>query len=170
MGVAFGIQVGNFIYFCVSAMGLGAILATSEVAFLTIKYAGAAYLVYIGVRTIVNARENSEQRKPERLPLWRRSFVQGLVNQLGNPKSILFYGALFPQFVDYHSSHLALELSILFATGAIIEMPILAIYSATAARGGKLLPGGRLGLWRERVSGAVLIAVGSALSLVKRAV
>lgn len=168
MAVTGGVQVGNMIYFALSALGLGAILATSETAFLIIKYAGAAYLVYLGIRTIRNAARAAEQPAGERMPLWQRPFVQGLINQLANPKSILFYSALFPQFVDYQAGNLVTQLLILASTGVIVEVPILAFYSAVAMRGGKLMGNAPLAVWRERLSGAALIGVGGALSLIKK--
>lgn len=169
MAVTGGVQVGNMIYFALSAIGLGAVLVTSETAFLVIKYAGAAYLVFLGLRTIKNAARAAADTHAERVSLWRHPFSQGLINQLANPKSILFYSALFPQFVDYRAGDLPLQLLILAATGVIIEVPILAAYSITAVQGRKLMATGPMAVWRERLSGAALIGVGGALSLVKKA-
>ena len=166
VGVIAGIQIGNIIYFTLSAAGLGAVLATSETAFLIIKYAGALYLIYLGLRTIANAAAAESTGPPP--PIWRGSFSQGLVNQLANPKAILFYTALFPQFVDYQSGNLLLQLVILAATDIVIEVPVLLVYSALAARGGRWMSGGRKAVWRERICGSALVAVGGALSLVKR--
>lgn len=100
-GVVLGTQLGNLVYFFLSAAGLGAILVTSEAAFTIIKYAGAAYLIFLGVHTIRHARKTAEAAADAPLPLWSHPFMQGLLNQLANPKSILFWGALFPQFVDF---------------------------------------------------------------------
>ena len=168
MGVIAGVEIGNIVYFTLSGLGLGAVLATSESAFLAIKYAGALYLIYLGIVTIRNARQAATEPDNDDRPLWRAPVTQGLVNQLGNPKAILFYAALFPQFIDYQSGNLALQLAILAATDIVIEVPILVAYAALAARGRRLLGGPGGAIWRERIAGMALIGVGGALSLVKR--
>jgi homoserine/homoserine lactone efflux protein len=85
--------------------------------------------------------------------------------ELANPKSILFWGALFPQFVDYHSGDVVVQFAILAATGIAVDIIILSAYGAAAARGGRLLASGPAAVWRERLSGAALVIVGGALSL-----
>ena len=165
--VIMGTQLSNLIYFIVSAAGLGAVLLASETAFMLIKYAGAAYLIYLGVRGILRASRAAELEVREKLPLWRHPFTQGLLNQLANPKSILFWGALFPQFVDFRGEQLLLQFVILAATGIAADIFILSTYAGAAARGGRLMATGPLAVWRERLSGAALIVVGGALSLVK---
>ena len=107
--VVLGTQAGNLVYFVLSAVGIGAILVTSETAFTIVKYVGAAYLIWLGARTMWNARHAMEPGPPARVPIWQHPFMQGLVNQLANPKSILFWGAMFPQFVDYHSGNLVAQ-------------------------------------------------------------
>ncbi|MBA3677719.1 MAG: LysE family translocator [Sphingosinicella sp.] len=167
-GVILGTQLGNLVYFTLSAAGLGAILATSETAFLTIKYAGAFYLIYLGIRTIINARKALEPVTDQKVPVWSHPFMQGLLNQLANPKSILFWGAMFPQFVDYRAENLLPQFAILAVTGITADIIILSSYAGLAARGGKFMASGPLAVWRERLSGGALIVVGGALSLMKR--
>ena len=166
--VVLGTQLGNLIYFIVSAAGLGAILMASETAFMIVKYAGAAYLVFLGVRTVRNARralEPAEQQ--EKVPAWRHPFTLGLLNQLANPKSVLFWGALFPQFVDFTADNLWVQFAILAGTGIIADIIVLSAYAAAATRGRSLLATGMRAVWRERISGGALVIVGGALSLVK---
>ena len=165
--VILGTQLGNLVYFIVSAVGLGAILMASETAFMIVKYAGAAYLIFLGLLTIRHARQAPEPIETERVPAWRHPFTQGLLNQLANPKSVLFWGALFPQFVDYQAANLWLQFAILAATGIVADIITLSLYAAAAARGRRFLASGPRAVWRERISGATLIVVGSALSLVK---
>ena len=117
---------------------------------MVVKYAGAAYLIWLGVTHHPHARaaRDASRRVRTQVPIWRHPFTQGLVNQLANPKSILFWGALFPQFVDFRADnrsssvrdprrhrhrrrhHRAVELW------------------AVAARGGRFLAAGRRGLAR----------------------
>ncbi|MGZ8313174.1 MAG: LysE family translocator [Allosphingosinicella sp.] len=166
--VILGTQLGNLVYFIVSAAGLGAILIASETGFTIVKYAGAAYLIFLGVRAIRNARRALEPADTGKVPLWRHPFTQGLLNQLANPKSVLFWGALFPQFVDYRADNVVLQFAILAATGIVADIIVLSAYAVMAERGGRFLAAGPAAVWRERVSGAALVVVGSALSLVKR--
>lgn len=168
LGVILGTQTGNLVYFAVSAAGLGAILLASETAFLVIKYLGVAYLLWLGLRTIWKAKEAANPRPDEKPALWRHPFNQGLLNQLANPKSILFWGAVFPQFVDYRSESLLPQFVILAVTGIAADSIVLSAYAAVAARGGKFMASGPLAVWRERLSGGALIIVGGALSLTKR--
>ncbi len=166
--VVLGTQAGNLVYFIVSAAGLGAILLASETAFLLVKYLGALYLVWLGLRTIWEAKEAANPGGNEKLPLWRHPFNQGLVNQLANPKSILFWGALFPQFVDYRAESLLPQFAILAVTGISADIVVLSAYAAIASRGGRFMASGPLAVWRERASGAALIMVGGALSVARR--
>jgi homoserine/homoserine lactone efflux protein len=165
--VVLGTQLGNLVYFVISAAGLGAVLMASETAFTLVKYAGAAYLIYLGIRTIRHAHEAAAP-SDENVPVWRHPFMQGLLNQLANPKSILFWGALFPQFVDFRADNLIVQFAILAVTGIVADIIVLSTYAAIAARGGKFMATGPLAVWRERISGATLVIVGGALSLVKR--
>ena len=165
--VVLGTQLGNLVYFIVSAAGLGAILMASETAFMIIKYAGAAYLIFLGVRTIRNARRALEPVEAARVPVWRHPFTMGLLNQLANPKSVLFWGALFPQFVDFQRSDLWLQFAILAVTGIAADIIVLSFYAAAATRGRRFLSSGPRAVWRERISGGALVVVGGALSLVK---
>jgi homoserine/homoserine lactone efflux protein len=165
--VVLGTQLGNLVYFIVSAAGLGAILMASETAFMIVKYAGAAYLIFLGVRTIRNARKALEPAEERKVPAWRHPFTLGLLNQLANPKSVLFWGALFPQFVDFGADNLWVQFAILAATGIVADIIVLSVYAAAATRGRSLLATGMRAVWRERISGGALVIVGGALSLVK---
>jgi homoserine/homoserine lactone efflux protein len=167
LAVVLGTQLGNLVYFVVSAAGIGAILVTSEAAFRIVKYAGAAYLIWLGIGAIRKAGAASVPKPAARVPLWQHPFMQGLVNQLANPKSILFWGALFPQFVDYEAGNLVAQFAILAGTAVAADILVLSSYGVVAARGGRFLAAGPAAVWRERISGAALILVGGALSLVE---
>lgn len=180
--VALGVQAGNGVYFVLSALGLGAVLHASETLFHAIKWLGATYLVFLGIRTIRNARQNSRPRpggpSPGQAMDGRRSgvqgtdgprpFVQGVLCQLSNPKAVLFFGALMPQFVDPARPQL-LQYMVFAALCFIAEMPVLAGYGLLAAKGGRLSRSERVALWRERVSGGLLVGVGASLAAIKRA-
>ncbi|HUP92318.1 MAG TPA: LysE family translocator [Solimonas sp.] len=166
---ALGVQAGNGIYLLVSAFGMGAILSTSENLFHAVKWIGAAYLVWLGIRTIRSAGRSALVLDGEKAPLLARPFQQALMTQLANPKSVLFFGALMPQFIQPGHS-LVLQYSIFAAICFFSEMPVLAIYGWLAARGRGLFATPARALWRERLSGGALIAVGASLAAIRRSV
>jgi threonine/homoserine/homoserine lactone efflux protein len=98
-----GTAIGGFIHVAVAAVGLSALLAASAKAFLAIKYVGALYLLYLGVRAIVTARRKSE------IPVvvahgGRKAFVEGILTEALNVKTALFFLAFIPQFIDHRLS------------------------------------------------------------------
>lgn len=166
LAVSVGVEVGNMIYFTLSALGLGVFIAQSDTAFRVIQYAGSAYLLILGLMAIRSAALNRpEQRRPA---LWQRPILQGAANQLANPKSILFYTALLPQFIDPQKP-LVPQLLILAVTGIAIEVPVLAAYAAAAAAGGRLM-NQRNARWSEYLAGTALLMAAGAIMLVRRSV
>jgi homoserine/homoserine lactone efflux protein len=164
--VALGVQAGNGVYFALSALGLGAVLQASEALFHAIKWIGAAYLVFLGVRTWRNARRNAQAGAVPGAS-GNRPFAQAVLTQLANPKAVLFFGALMPQFIDPASPLLPQYLAfglICFVT----EVPVLVGYGWLAAQGGRLSRSERVALWRERVCGGLLMGVGASLATIRR--
>ncbi|HEY7512869.1 MAG TPA: LysE family translocator [Vicinamibacteria bacterium] len=95
-----GIQAGTLVHVAAAAFGVSAVLVSSALAFSVLKYAGAAYLVYLGIRTLTRSEADGE---PGVLPRERslgRVFVQGVVVNVLNPKTAIFFLAFLPQFVD----------------------------------------------------------------------
>ena len=161
-----GVQAGNGIYLTLSAIGLGAILAASENLFHAIKWIGAGYLIYLGLRTIATAR--AAPATGTREPMLERPFQQTAMAQLANPKSVLFFGALMPQFIQ--PAYPLLPQYLAFAAICfVVEMPVLAVYGGLAARGRGLMASPRSIAWRERICGGALVAVGASIAAVKRA-
>jgi homoserine/homoserine lactone efflux protein len=157
---ALGILAGNSIYFALSAVGLGALLIASARVFEVLRWLGAAYLVLLGLKMIF-ARKQPDSGAPM---LEERSFMQGLVTQLANPKAIVFFTALLPQFVDPKAGRLPLQFLILGMISIFIELPVLAAYGFLADRGRELY--GRHGRWVERFAGGFLVAAGVKLGWV----
>jgi threonine/homoserine/homoserine lactone efflux protein len=95
---ALGIQTGGLVHVVAATVGVSALLASSAVAFSVVKYAGAAYLIYLGIRRLVEGAEPAEEenRRADR----KRIFWQGVVVNSLNPKTALFFLAFLPQFVD----------------------------------------------------------------------
>jgi len=159
-----GIQTGNTIYLAVSAAGLGALLVASALGFAIVKWTGAAYLVCLGIWTIWKAGK-AETGEP-RLRTLNHPYVQALLTQLGNPKAVLFFGALIPQFLNTHAPLLP-QYAIMWAIIALGETTILGAYGWLAAMGTRALSPA-FAAWRERLSGACLIFIGAIFATVRR--
>jgi len=157
---AMGILSGNSIYFALSAAGLGAVLIASRQLFEILRWVGAAYLIIIGAKMIVARGGAMEGEVEDRAGM--RSFAQGLLTQLANPKAIVFFTALLPQFIDLRAGHLALQFVVLGAISISIELPVLIMYGWLADRGRALY--GRHGRMFERIAGGFLVAAGLKLA------
>jgi homoserine/homoserine lactone efflux protein len=134
---AAGILSANAIYFALSATSLGAIIVTSATFFTYAKWLGAAYLVYLGVRALLSAGGSHDVSFTTGvLPVrgdQRRVYIGALTLQLANPKALLFFLALLPQFIDLKGSVMQ-QMAILAATSMIPEFCILMGYGWLAHR------------------------------------
>ncbi len=162
---ALGVQLGNGVYFLLSAFGLGALLQASEALFHAVKWAGAAYLVWLGWKTLRSAGEPGAEGA---LPLAARPFSQAVLTQLANPKSVLFFGALMPQFID-PAAPLLPQYVLFGAICVATELPVLAAYGALAAQGRRWGARPWVARWRDRISGVLLMGVGASLAAIRRA-
>ena len=164
-----GILIANIFYFGISALGLGAILLTSEVLFIIIKWSGAAYLIYLGLKMIRDTWIIKPQSSDTiLLPSRRRLFRQGLLTQLANPKAIIFFTALLPQFIDAQGAP-AYQFLILGIVSVAVEFPILVLYGWLAAKGGDWLKHSKYFKWLDRVAGIFLIGAGAKLAFTEQA-
>jgi threonine/homoserine/homoserine lactone efflux protein len=118
-----------------SSLGLGAVLAASDMAFLMLKVLGAAYLIYLGIKTFRSSASSFElpAAKLQRNISAKRLYLQGLLVGASNPKALLFFAAFLPQFVD-PSKAWAPQFAILAATFLAFEISTLALVSLFAAR------------------------------------
>jgi len=105
-----GVETGTFAYAVAAAMGLTGLIAASEVGFAAVKYAGAGYLVYLGIRKLV---ERPEVAVAAAEPRRTRLFLDGLLVQLLNPKIAVFFLAFLPQFVDPARGHVVVQTLVL---------------------------------------------------------
>jgi homoserine/homoserine lactone efflux protein len=136
-----GILSGNAFYFLLSATGLGALLVASHELFTVVKWGGAAYLIYLGLRLLLAPGHLPAAREPAGVrPGW--GFLrQGFVLQAANPKALLFFVALLPQFID-PSGNVPLQVGILAVSSIVVEFLVLAGYGLAAGRlAGRVLPG-----------------------------
>lgn len=150
----------------IAGIGLGAVLAASETVFTLVKYAGAAYLVWIGINLIrAGAPLMREEAGAPRSSL-RNLTLQELWVAAGNPKAILVFTAFFPQFVDPTSY--ALSFTILGATFLAFETIAIVVYSFIGAKLGRYMRDGRALKWFNRTSGAMMIGFGVMLMFTRR--
>jgi homoserine/homoserine lactone efflux protein len=162
-----GILAGNTVYFVLSATGLGLVLLASYDLFFAIKWIGAAYLVWLGVVALV-AKPSSRAALPEaRRSGALRLFANGIVVQLANPKALLFFTALLPQFID-SAEPLWPQVSILAITSVVIEFFVLLAYGAIAGKASLLAAGPTMTRWVNRASGSLLIAAGLGMAALRR--
>ena len=171
-----------------SALGLGAVIAASDTLFQAIKWAGAAYLLYLGITTWrskdagdgapsaknkdsagkAEAEIDSESSTPAPgwhtwAPLYRKALIVGI----GNPKDLLFFSALFPQFMDA-SAPIAGQLGLLALTWLVLDGSIMLAYVLCGAKLLNRLQQGGAGRWFQRVTGGAFIAAGGMLAASSR--
>jgi threonine/homoserine/homoserine lactone efflux protein len=157
-----GIQVGGLVHVAAAAAGLSALVVQSAVAFSAVKYAGAAYLVFLGVLRLVGRDEGGRDGLSRERRL-RVLFANGIVVNVFNPKTALFFFAFLPQFVDVSRGDVAFQIVVLglvFIALAVISDGVYAIAAGSAA--GWL--NARRGFVRTQrlVAGSVLVGLGVA--------
>ncbi|HJV87322.1 MAG TPA: LysE family translocator [Noviherbaspirillum sp.] len=164
---AMGISAGCCVHAVASAVGLSAILAASATAFMLIKLAGGAYLVYLGIRMALARPGNAQERSAARDVRSRRTiFWQAMVTNVLNPKVILFFLAFIPQFVRADAGQKTtafLLLGVMFALISMCWNSGTAMLAGTLARRAGRSP--RVRLWLERTVGGAFIALGARLAL-----
>ena len=162
----FGITTGTLVHVLASTLGLSALLASSAVAFAVVKYAGAGYLIYMGVRRIL--RRTSAPASPLMLP--RRSlgrlYRDGFIVNLLNPKTALFFLAFLPQFVEPARGSVPLQiafLGLLFTLMGLLSDGLYAMVAGTAGMWVKRQS--RYWDWERYVTGGVFIGLGVTAAL-----
>jgi len=157
-----GIESGNFIQVVAATAGLAAIIASSAIAFSAIRYAGAAYLIFLGLSSLFGRASGDELARVETpARSGRRLYWQGFVVGVLNPKLALFLLAFLPQFIDPDAGAVWLQtlvLGTLFVVIAAIGDTLFALLAGTAGERfrARLAAGGSL----RRVSGGILVALG----------
>jgi threonine/homoserine/homoserine lactone efflux protein len=148
-----------------SAMGLGALLAASETAFTTAKVIGAAYLIWLGIRTF---RSDAVLKVDERPTTPRRSFyLQGFLVGASNPKAVLFFAAFFPQFLN-PAAPIVPQFAALALTFMAMEFSVLTTCALGVSRLVPLLQSSRPVRWINRICGGLFTLMGGLLLLSRR--
>ena len=160
-----GVQVGSLVHISAATCGLSALLLSSALAFGVVKYAGAAYLIYLGVKTLLTKEEAGRAREVIRASP-SRVFYQGVVVNLLNPKTALFFFAFLPQFVDASRGRVAMQVVLLGTTLVILGTLSDMIYALAAGSVGNWLRGNLKFLRAQRFfAGSVYLGLGAATAL-----
>jgi threonine/homoserine/homoserine lactone efflux protein len=171
VATAAGVSSGLAVWTLATAAGLSALLVASEPAFMALKYAGAAYLVFLGLQTLIgafDARTHDATPLFTRAPLTRAGALrQGLINDLANPKIAVFFSSLLPQFAPAHGPTFPtlLGLGLLFCA---MTFAWLCLYAAAIDRLSALLSRTAVRRAIDAVMGGVLVALGGRLALERR--
>ena len=163
---ALGVTTGTLVHITAAAIGLSSLVLASTVAFDAVRYAGAAYLVFLGVRRLLTRHADAvlEERTPRSL---RRLYTQGLVVNLLNPKTIVFIFAFIPQFVDVNAGHVGAQIVLFGLTLAALGLMSDSLYAIVAGSIADRLRGSRAVARFERwFGGGILVGLGVAAALV----
>ncbi len=172
---ALGTFLGGMVHVFAAALGISIVLAKSALAFATVKYLGAAYLCFLGIRMILDAHRESvvvaedplasaepgsEIGKPARNPLW-----QGIATEVLNPKTALFFLSFIPQFVNRESGHVFLQFVLLGTLSVFLNTTADLIVIILAGPLGNLIRSSAVFRRRQRtVTGAIMIGLGTYLA------
>ena len=165
-----GVITGCLVHVTAASVGLSAILAASAHAFNVVKWLGAAYLAFIGVRTIIAAGRASSAAAAQPEALRTSSvFWTGFLTNVLNPKVAVFFLAFLPQFVSADAAYAPLGFAMLGLIFIVVGFVWLVVLAFVAARSAAALGGrGRLKVWLERALGAAFIALAAKLALAER--
>jgi threonine/homoserine/homoserine lactone efflux protein len=164
---AFGTFLGGMVHVIAAALGVSIILAKSALAFAAVKYVGAAYLCFLGVRMILDARRDNGSvdlseaaSKPARNPLW-----QGVATEVLNPKTALFFLSFIPQFVARGEGHVFLQFVALGTISVVLNTTADLVVIALAGPLGERIRASATFRRRQRtVTGAIMIGLGTYLA------
>jgi threonine/homoserine/homoserine lactone efflux protein len=161
-----GIHTGSLVHVAAAAAGLSALLVSSTVAFAAVKYAGAAYLIVLGIRKLLGPTdEDPDVDEPPSRSL-RSIYLQGIVVNVLNPKTALFFLAFLPQFVDVDRGAVWLQMVVLGMTFIALGMISDGLYAMVAARAGRLLrSSARFRTAQRYVSGGIYVSLGAVAAL-----
>jgi threonine/homoserine/homoserine lactone efflux protein len=162
--VVLGIVTGDLVFLLFAIYGLATVAENLHGLFGIIKYAGAVYLIYLGLRLWLAIPEKAQiQAETEDLS-WQSNFLTGLFITLGNPKVILFYLGFLPTFVDF-TSLTGIDVGVIVTVVSLVLGLTMLVYAYAASRARALFQDARSERWLNRSAGTAMIATGSALAI-----
>lgn len=165
---AIGVVCGILVHTTAAAFGLTLILQTSAFAFLFVKFAGAAYLIYLGIRAWLEKSSFSLEASPS-VVTSQTLFWQGVLSNVLNPKIAIFFLAFLPQFVDQRSSQVTSQMVLLGLTFACFGLCFLLLVGYSSGTIGKWLTGRpQYAQFFQRLAGGILIGLGIRLALTEK--
>jgi len=162
---AFGITIGSIFHTCAAALGLSAILATSVIAFGAIKLIGGAYLIFLGIKMLLERQSDLGLPTQFRRSTTTAAFRQGILTNVLNPKVALFFLAFLPQFIDPASTAKVpafVALGLTFVTTGTIWCLILAWFAASFSA--RLRANQTIAQWLNRAVGSLFVFLGARLA------
>jgi RhtB (resistance to homoserine/threonine) family protein len=164
-----GNSIGVVAWALLSVLGISALVAASEAAFVALKVSGAAVLIWLGIGSLRRARAGRplEERSSDAAQDARRALRDGLVTSLSNPKLAVFFVALFPQFIDARGDVLP---TTLLMAGLIVTFDVVwyGTLAFAVSRAKRAFLRSRIARWMEGVTGAVLVALGVRVAFEQR--
>jgi len=170
VAAALGNVAASLVQAVVTIAGLGAVLTASETLFMLIKWCGAAYLIWTGIgilRSTGFGSMKAEVGSSAAAPTWTHRFMQSFWVAAGNPKAVLFFTALFPQFINIQGEHLPQYAAIL-ATLALIAFGCFMIYAQCGEHIASWLRRQSVARWVRRVIGGTFLGLGAGMALSDR--
>ena len=165
---AIGVICGILVHTTAAALGLTLIVQSSAFAFLLVKFAGATYLLYLGIKAWRD-KSTFSLPSPTSVTNSHALFWQGMLSNVLNPKIAIFFLAFLPQFVDKEGSHMALQMVILGVTFAIMGLCFLLVVGYSSGTvGGWLTRRPHYAQYLQRLAGGILIGLGIRLALTER--
>ena len=165
---ALGVASGGLVHVAAATVGLSALIASSATAFTVVKLVGAAYLIVVGVRRILSGDAEQTERRVLRAPL-RRVYRQGVIVNVLNPKTALFFVAFLPQFVDPERGAVWPQVAVLgvvFVSVAVLsDMTYALVSDAIAGRIRRTGTGAKVRRW---LTGGVFVALGITAAVARR--
>ena len=166
---ALGVATGGLVHALAATIGLSALIASSAEAFTAVKLIGAAYLIAIGIRRIVSSDEEDDDVQPDP-SRHRRLYAQGVVVNVLNPKTALFFLAFIPQFVNQDAGNVPLQVALLGSIFVAIALMSDLTYAVLAdLLAGRVRRSGRAARVRRYLTGGIFIALGATAAAAHRA-
>lgn len=161
-----GLSTGTFCVAVLSATSLGALLAASDTAFTVIKYFGAAYLIYMGIKLWRAPAFEFKDAAKEAISN-KKLFAECFIFQLSNPKALVFFLSVFPQFIEHDRSYLG-QFTVLVLTFCLLLVLVHSVYALFAHKAKSWFTSAHGGRWANRVGGTAFIGFGLLLANAKK--